>query len=140
MEAKEGEVMSRKTGGVATVTAVDNTTTMTSVVPFTLKLPAELDIKPKWQVPVSKNYTANVYELDTTEYNQKTGEKIGMKKHYKVSIRHNRSNLPSNKIQSNDYYARDGFETTYGVMRYLENCALILQPKTKTVTVEQDED
>lgn len=106
---------------------------------FTLKLPTELNIQPKWSVPVSKNYTADVFEVQYDRMNNKTGERSGYETRYRVRVVHNKSGLAPRTGNWEYNYGRHDFERLLDVTNAIQGIARELQPKTKTVqTVDED--
>jgi hypothetical protein len=107
---------------------------------FTLKLPADLDIKPKWVVPVSKNYTAQVFEMQFEKTHAQTGLPIGTGTAYRICVSHNKSGLPPRTADCEyNYGRRNESAVLLDVMQALKTIAQELQPKTKTVrTVNED--
>lgn len=119
--------------------------TNTVVTPFQIKLPSELDLKPKWTVPVSKNYTARIYEQTVDETNGVTGDKVGTKIQFVMTVRHNVSGNSPGTIHNNFYNAHRGsgtmvFGKILDVTMALERMAELLQPKKKTTTVVDESD
>jgi len=118
----------------------NTTTSKTEVTQFKLELPGPLSVNPKWTVPVSKNYTARIFEVQVPERTTSHGVEPAYTK-YLVVVRHNKTGLPSRNINIIDHYGRhdDCQVDLLGVMLRLEAIALILAPKVKT-TVQNDDD
>lgn len=133
--------MKRNTQTTVTQTATNNQTATTTTVPFTLKFPPALDIKPEHVVPLSKNYTAFVYKVEKDEYNRVTGDVMKGRTvtTYVTRVRHNTSQLPPHRGNYN-YYRDNTCTCLVEVRSMLELYAADLAPKTKTTTVVQEED
>lgn len=119
--------------------------TNTVVTPFQITLPNELDLKPKWVVPVSKNYTARIYEQTVDDVNRVSGDKVGTKTQFVMTVRHNVSGSSPGTIHNHFYNDHRGtgvmrFNEILGVTMALERMAELLQPKKKTTTVVDESD
>lgn len=113
------------------------TASNTTVTPFELKLPTELDVKPKWEVPVSKNYVARVFEWQETVYNRITGDKMDSKPVYTIVIRHKATGLAAPRMYgASDHLGGSLLE----VMLRLESVATQLAPKKRTTVESTDDD
>lgn len=114
-------------------------TTVEKTEVFKLKLPSELDIQPKWEVAVSKNYTAKIFEVQYDRINNKTGVRDGWETRYRIRVAHNKSGLAPRTGNWEYNYGRCDLERLLDVTNAIENIAREMQPKTRTVqTVDED--
>lgn len=126
-------------------------TTVTStsrVDPYNLKLPEELQIKPKWVIELPGKHEARIYEDEQWQRRhipQEDGRTLYAEervKGYRVDVtKSNGVGKPRDITYATS--VRDGFvETLLELKLYIEQIALSLTPKTSTVSQrnEYDED
>lgn len=112
--------------------------TKVETTPFTLVLPDDIDIKPKWSVPVSKTYTAHVYEQTVNIYTEDKATVARTDTHYKIVVTHN----VSGNVRSDDYnrYNGDHYASVLDVKLALGRIGRSLAPKKTTRVETEDEE
>lgn len=118
-------------------------TTVTASSDFQFSLPKELQLTPKWSVPVTKNATAHIYEIEQDKFNRNTGDVIGTQTVYRVEVTNNKTLMPPSNLGNvrNRYGYYDNspvYENLHNVVAYIRAVSAGLAPKkTKVVRVDE---
>lgn len=106
---------------------------------FTMILPPELDIKPRWSIEMPGNRTVNIYDATWTERQFLSGGSAAemIVTGFKTAI----IKTSDGMIVENSRYAEYGnYRTLLDVRLHLDRLAVLLTPKKRTVIAETEED